>query len=151
MAFTLSSAALSRLVVAHDCINANPETLIPTWEERSEAELTHDLRWFYCGGLGIAFLFMAVISFARGDHPRKNERIPQKYRLALRAAVAIVWICLSQAKELNSLELIGITASTTVFALAVDVYGMGREDFPREDTDQFEHRPVNRQETVIGF
>ncbi|KAG8914299.1 hypothetical protein FRC01_004133 [Tulasnella sp. 417] len=151
MAFTLSAAALSRLVVAHDCINADPEHLTPMYEERSEAELTDGLRWFYCSGLGISFLCMGVISLARGDPPRRNERIPQKLRLVLRAAVAVVWICLPLAKELNSLELIGITASTTVFALAVDVYGMGQEDLPREDTDQFEPRPVTRRETVIGF
>lgn len=151
MAFTLSAAALSRLVVAHDCINANPEDLIPTWEERSEAELTRGLRWFYCSGLGIAFFFMGVISFVRRDPPRKNERIPQRYRLVLRTAVAVVWLCLPVAKELNSLELIGITTSMTVFTLAVDVYGMGRNDLPRENTEQFEHKPLDRRETMMGF
>ncbi|KAG8941283.1 hypothetical protein FRC04_004645 [Tulasnella sp. 424] len=62
MGFTLSSAALSRLVVAHDCPNADPERLMPTFAERSEAELSSGLRWFYCAGLGIAFFFMGGLA-----------------------------------------------------------------------------------------
>lgn len=59
MSFTLSGAALSRLVVAHDCPNADPATLTPTYEERSEAELAYGWRWFYCCGLGVAFWCMS--------------------------------------------------------------------------------------------
>ncbi|KAG8984009.1 hypothetical protein FRB90_005626 [Tulasnella sp. 427] len=152
MAFTLSSAALSRLVVAHDCPNSEAEWLIPMFEERSVEELSRGLRWFYCAGLGTAFLFMGIISLARGAPRRERERIPQRYRFALRAAVSIAWMCLPLAKNLNSLELIGITASTTAFTLAVDVYGAESKDpLPRENTGQYERREVARRDTVVGF
>ncbi|KAG8941282.1 hypothetical protein FRC04_004644 [Tulasnella sp. 424] len=152
MGFTLSSAALSKLVVAHDCPNADPERLMPTFAERSEAELPRNLRWFYCAGLGIAFFSMGVISVVRGEPLRQNERIPHIYRLAFRAAVAVMWICLPLADSLNSLELIGITTSTTVLTLIIDVYGIGSyEGFSRENTREYETKPVHRNDTLMGF
>ncbi|KAG8963947.1 hypothetical protein FRC05_004349 [Tulasnella sp. 425] len=128
MGFTLSSAALSKLVVAHDCPNADPERLMPTFAERS------------------------VISVVRGEPLRQNERIPHIYRLAFRAAVAVMWICLPLADSLNSLELIGITTSTTVLTLIIDVYGIGSyEGFSRENTREYETKPVHRNDTLMGF
>lgn len=98
------------------------------------------------------FIGTGMISLARGAPRRQNERIPQIYRLALRAVVSIIWMCLSLATDLNPLELIGITTSMTVFTLAVDVYGTGiKEEFSRENTGQYESRPVHRGDTVMGF
>lgn len=61
MGFTISGAALSRLVVAHDSPNTDPHKLTETYEERSEAELLYGWRWFYCGGLGVAFICMGEL------------------------------------------------------------------------------------------
>lgn len=58
MGFTISGAALSRLVVAHDSPNTDPHKLTEMYEERSEEELMYGWRWFYCGGLAVAFIFM---------------------------------------------------------------------------------------------
>ncbi|KAG7004680.1 hypothetical protein G7Y79_00024g056300 [Physcia stellaris] len=54
MAFVLAGASLSRLVLVHDCINTDPETLGENYIGRSEPEIPIGLRWFYCGGLGTA-------------------------------------------------------------------------------------------------
>lgn len=62
MGFTLAGAALSRLVVAHDCGNADPETLAPPYEEKSEGELLYGWRWFYCAGLAVSLLCMSEYS-----------------------------------------------------------------------------------------
>lgn len=70
MAFTISGAALSRLVVAHDCSNADIEKLTETYQERSEGELADGLRWFYGCGLGVAFICMSELSPDASGHDR---------------------------------------------------------------------------------
>ena len=60
MSYILASGALSKLVVAHDCINADPETLTELYALRSEGEIRIGLRWFYCAGLGIALACMGA-------------------------------------------------------------------------------------------
>ena len=54
MSFVLASATLSRLVLAHDCVDANPDALSDASAANSESEITVGLRWFYCAGLGVA-------------------------------------------------------------------------------------------------
>ena len=58
MSFVLASGALSKLVVAHDCGNADPSTLTLLYAQKSEADVEIGLRWFYCAGLGIALACM---------------------------------------------------------------------------------------------
>ncbi|KAG9015652.1 hypothetical protein FRB90_004605 [Tulasnella sp. 427] len=152
MGFTISGAALSRLVVAHDSPNTDPESLTETYAERSEAELLYGWRWFYCAGLGVAFICMALISASHVHAPLPTQRISKRYRLAFRIAVAIAWICLPIATELNSIELIGITTSMTVLTLAIDIYGMSCKDesFWGGEECKYECRTLSRTSTMVG-
>lgn len=58
MAYILAAGALSKLVIAHDCPNADTETLAEASALRSEAEVSIGIRWFYCAGLGTALACM---------------------------------------------------------------------------------------------
>lgn len=60
MAYVLAGAALSRLVLATDCRDANVDDLTDAYIGRSEPELSSGLRWFYCAGLGVALLCMST-------------------------------------------------------------------------------------------
>lgn len=60
MAYVLAGAALSRLVLATDCQDANVEDLTEAYIGRSEPEVPSGLRWFYCLGLGVALLSMSA-------------------------------------------------------------------------------------------
>lgn len=60
MAFTISAATLSRLVVAHDCNDADVESLNEAYVGKSEGEISDGLRWYYCAGLGIALGCMGM-------------------------------------------------------------------------------------------
>lgn len=62
LGYSLSAAALSRLVVAHDCQNANYEDLTEMYSAKSEEEISDGLRWFYCGGLGVALISMGMLN-----------------------------------------------------------------------------------------
>ena len=59
MSYVLAGAALSRLVLATDCRNANVEDLTETYAVKSEHEISSGLRWYYCGGLAVALLCMS--------------------------------------------------------------------------------------------
>ena len=58
MSFVLGAAALSKLVLATDCSDTKLEDLTETYMARSDQEIPVGLRWFYCGGLGIALACM---------------------------------------------------------------------------------------------
>ena len=60
MAYVLAGAALSRLVLVTDCHDANIDDLTEAYIGRSEPDVNTPLRWFYCGGLGIALLSMSM-------------------------------------------------------------------------------------------
>lgn len=62
MSFVLGGAALSKLVVATDCQDANVEDLTETYQAKSESEVAIGLRWFYCAGFGIALACMSKSS-----------------------------------------------------------------------------------------
>ena len=123
MAFVLAGASLSRLVLVHDCINTNPETLGENYIGRSEAEVPIGLRWFYCGGLGTALICMAIISFSHVHKKIENQRVHKRPRLVLRVAVGIVLICLPLAESLTSLQLIFTTTGLVVLTLIFEVGG----------------------------
>ena len=59
MGYVLAAASLSRLVLATDCHDANPEDLTEAYISKVETELPTGLRWFYCGGLSVALLCMS--------------------------------------------------------------------------------------------
>jgi hypothetical protein len=58
MSFVLYGGALSRLVVAHDCADADESNLTEAFAHKSEAEINSGLRWFYCAGLAVALACM---------------------------------------------------------------------------------------------
>ena len=62
-AYVIASASLSKLVLAHDCIDSDIEALGEAYVGRSEEEIPIGLRWFYCAGLGIALGCMGECSF----------------------------------------------------------------------------------------
>ena len=123
MAYVLAGASLSKLVLATDCRDANPEDLTEVYAMKSEAEIPVGLRWFYCGGLGAALLSMSVISMTHVHKVFDGQRISKKFRIPNRIAVSIIIICLSVARSLSSLQLISITTGLVVYILMIDVYG----------------------------
>lgn len=150
MGYVIAGASLSKLVLAHDSGDTDVETLGEVYLERSEPEVPIGLRWFYCGGLGIALLCMckppfslltpsfssrrffllmaladhiAAISMSHIHKEFEGQRIAKRYRLAVRVAIAIVLICLPLAHGLSSLELISTTTALVALVLTVDLYG----------------------------
>ncbi|KAL9001171.1 MAG: hypothetical protein Q9169_000355 [Polycauliona sp. 2 TL-2023] len=134
MSYVLAGASLSRLVVAHDCQDAEVESLNENSAGLSEEEIPSGLRWFYCAGLGTALLCMSVISFTHVHKKFDGQRVTKRSRLALRVAVALVMFCLPLSDSLNSLELISISTGLVALVLMFDLYGctfMG-ESFVRD-------------------
>ncbi|KAL8655184.1 MAG: hypothetical protein Q9226_003144 [Calogaya cf. arnoldii] len=123
MSYVLAGASLSRLVVAHDCHYAEVETLSESSAVLSEEEISPGLRWFYCAGLGVALLTMAVMPFTHVHKKFDGQRVTKRSRLGLRVAVALILICLPLAGSLNSLELISISTGLVVLVLSFDLYG----------------------------
>ncbi|ETI24103.1 hypothetical protein G647_03472 [Cladophialophora carrionii CBS 160.54] len=124
MGYVLAASTLSRLVLAHDCPDADAHDLGEHYEESSEAEVSHGLRWFYCGGLGIALISMALISFCHIHKRLEKARLRKRPRLIVRLCVAAIIICLPTAESLNSLHLISITTALVFVVLCLDLYGM---------------------------
>ena len=123
MAYVLAGAALSRLVLATDCSDADEHDITELYAERSEHEISDGLRWFYCCGLGIALLSMSVIAVSHVHKEFEGQRLKKSFRLIVRLAVAVILICLPLAHELTSLGLIATTTCLVVLVLAVDIWG----------------------------
>ncbi|KAH0559062.1 hypothetical protein GP486_004348 [Trichoglossum hirsutum] len=120
MSFVLYGGALSRLVVAHDCADANESSLTEAFAQKSEAEISSGLRWFYCAGLAIALASMGLISMSHVHKEVDGQRLKKKHRLAVRFAVAVAFLCLPLAKHLNSLTLISTTTGLVVLVYTVN-------------------------------
>lgn len=125
MAYMISSAALSKLVVAADCADTNPETLAEASQAESELEVALGLRLFYCVGLGASLACMLAINLS---HEHKVAvmacRIPYWARCLNRAAVCVVLCCLPVAGErLNSLHLVALGTGLSAWVLAVELLG----------------------------
>ncbi|KAH8593327.1 bacterial low temperature requirement A protein-domain-containing protein [Bisporella sp. PMI_857] len=129
MSYVLGGAALSRLVMATDCPDADEHDLTHFYAEKSEHEIPSGLRWFYCVGFGLALLMMGVISLT---HVHKEapagERIKKRYRLANRAIVCVILFCLPTADKLNSLQLISVVTGLIIWVLLVELWGMSCRD-----------------------
>lgn len=123
MGYILAASTLSQLVLAHDCQDADEHDLGHHYEDRSVEEVPESLRWFYCGGLGVALICMAIISFCNIHKRLEKTRLKKRPRLVIRVCVAIIIICLPLAKSLNSLHLISITAALVFFVLCLDLFG----------------------------
>jgi hypothetical protein len=125
MAFTLSAATLSKIVLAHDTRESNPEDLTETYAARSEKEVSVGLWWFYCGGLSIALACMGIISLSHSTKIIPGQRLSKMYRTIYRLAVALAILLLPLAHDrLTSLDLVAITASLVVSVLVVDLAGL---------------------------
>jgi hypothetical protein len=123
MGYILAASTLSRLVLAHDCADAHVEDLGEEYQERSDAEIGQVLRWFYCVGLGVALISMALISFCHIHKRLAKTRLRKRPRLVIRCCIAVVIICLPLANSLSSLELISITTALVCFILCLDLFG----------------------------
>lgn len=129
-AYVLGGAALSRLVVAHDSPNSPVDSLTHFYEERSHDHIDDGLRWFYGGGMGITLACMAAIAWSHHHKHPPTQYLSKTLRLANRLAIAIVFVCLPLAHDLDSLELIGVGCSLTVWVLMVEIFGKSCRDDP---------------------
>jgi hypothetical protein len=125
MSYVLGAAALSKLVVAHDCPDADPHDLTDTYEEKSLEHIPIGLRWFYCAGFAIALAGMGIISLSHvHKDSAKGIRILKRYRLANRFAVCIILLLLPLAKHLNSLQLVSIVTGLLLWVLLLELWGV---------------------------
>ncbi|GAM90220.1 hypothetical protein ANO11243_082620 [Dothideomycetidae sp. 11243] len=122
MSFVLSGGALARLVVAHDCEDTDVEHLSDAYQARSEDVIAPGIRWFYCGGMGLALMLMGVMSMSHIHKESKLSRLRKRYRLGLRFAAGTSIICLSLADRLNSLELIGTVTAILTVVLVTEIW-----------------------------
>lgn len=94
MGYVLAAASIAQLVLAHDCQDTDPETLGEGYIVRSVAVVSSGVRWFYCGGLGVALISMSIISFSHVHKRLDKVRLKKRPRLFIRCCVAVVIICL---------------------------------------------------------
>jgi low temperature requirement protein LtrA len=124
MSFVLSASSLTKLVLAHDCADADPHALWETYERRSEEHISVGQRWFYCTGLGVALACMGVIARTHVYRAIPKQRLGKNKRLGLRLLVAFVIVLLPLAGDrLNSLQLIATTCGLVVFVLGTELFG----------------------------
>jgi low temperature requirement protein LtrA len=123
MSFVLSASALGVLVRAHDTASAPLDSLSETFIPRSEDHIADGLVWFYCGGLGISLLCLAIISATHVHRTIPNQRLTKPTRLLFRAVVSIVILTLPLA-HLDSLRLIATTTGLVVSVLVLELVGV---------------------------
>ena len=128
MSFILSSASLSRMVLATDCANAPLEDLTEFYQRRSMESVSLGLRLYYSVGLGIALLSTLVISFSHTHKFPPGCRLSKPVRLGNRLAVAAIMCALSAAESLSSLSHIAITVSLMVWVLLLEIWGTSCSD-----------------------
>ena len=122
MSFVLAGGALARLVVATDTTDAHIEHLTETYQARSEPDIPIGIRWFYCAGLGVALMCMALVSISHVHKDLDGLRLAKKHRLVSRVVVAIILICLPLATRLDSLELVAIVTCLVVLVLVLELW-----------------------------
>jgi hypothetical protein len=124
MAYILAASTLTTLVLAHDSNDAHESWLGSHYADRSVAELEPAMRWFYCGGIGVALICMAVISLCHTHKKLKDGRLRKQPRLIIRCVLAIIIIVLPTAGDrLSSLDLVALTFGLTLLTLMIDLYG----------------------------
>lgn len=130
MGYILASAGLSKLVLATDVPNTNPEQLSEHYRVVAEEDIANGIRFFYCHGLAVALLSMTVISLCHDHRKPVTLRWNKNYRLANRVAACMVMFFLPLADSLRSLDLIAITLGLTVWILLVELWGKSCSDDP---------------------
>lgn len=123
LGYSLSAGALSRLVLAHDCNDAEVESLTESYSKKSEADISPGLTWFYCAGMAITLISMVLISLSHVHKSVEGIRITKLQRLANRSVMAIIVLLLPLAHSLNSLQLLSITTGCIVEVTVVELYG----------------------------
>ncbi|PVG04111.1 hypothetical protein CPB86DRAFT_778353 [Serendipita vermifera] len=89
-------------------------------------QLSMELRWYFGGGLGCAMIVMATIGLLhRGLDPAGTTRLSRvsQVQLGMRMAVGITMVCLPLAKNLNSLDMMGVCAGLTSLLVIEETYG----------------------------
>ncbi|KAH7040498.1 bacterial low temperature requirement A protein-domain-containing protein [Microdochium trichocladiopsis] len=128
-AYTLSSAAMSKIVVAHDSINSDPHSLEEYYAHNSKPYVTQGVRWAYCVGLAIALLHMGLISMSHVHKVPPGMRVPKKYRMLNRGVVCVIFFCLPLAGDaLDSLRLVAVTMLLMVWVLLLEIWGKSCSD-----------------------
>lgn len=130
MGYILASAGLSKLVLTTDVPNTDPEQLAEHYRVVAEEDIAPGIRYFYCHGLAIALLSMAVISLTHDHRKPPTLRWSKNYRLANRVAVCLVMFFLPMVESLRSLDLISITLGLTTWVLLVELWGKSCKDDP---------------------
>jgi hypothetical protein len=147
MGYTLAATAMSKIVLAHDCSNADEGSLGEPYDTRSLAEISKGLRWFYCGGLCAALMFSCIISLSHLYHVSEDARLTRESRLTVRfaAAIAILLQPLVSKNRLESLAPVGIPCFVIIGCLIVDLYGLSRRD---DDFWLGEFSPLQKKATT---
>ncbi|PTB67359.1 hypothetical protein BBK36DRAFT_1140011 [Trichoderma citrinoviride] len=130
MGYIVATAALSRLVLATDVPNTNPEQLAESYRDNAGDHFNAGVRFFYCHGLAIALLSMAAISFSHEHKKPPTLRLHKNVRLANRIAACLVMFFLPMVHSLRSLDLISITLGLSIWVLVVELWGKSRTDDP---------------------
>ncbi|KAL7937419.1 bacterial low temperature requirement A domain-containing protein [Trichoderma chlorosporum] len=130
MGYIVATSALSRLVLATDVPNTNPEQLAESYRDSAEDHFNAGVRFFYCHGLAIALLSMGAISFSHDHKKPSTLRLHKNIRLANRIAVCIIMFFLPLAHSLRSLDLISVTMGLSIWVLIVELWGKSSKDDP---------------------
>jgi low temperature requirement protein LtrA len=130
MGYTLAAATMSKIVLSHDCSNADAESLTDLYQAKSLAEISTGLRWFYCGGLSTTLISSCLISFCHSHKTISDSRLAKRTRLAVRfaAAIAILMLPLIHPDDFSSMSLVASTCGVTIGVLITDLYGLARKD-----------------------
>ncbi|ESU05474.1 hypothetical protein FGSG_00311 [Fusarium graminearum PH-1] len=110
MGYILSSAGLSKLVLAADTPGANPEHLTEHYIERTDPEIADGIRYFYCHGLAIALFFMGVISACHDHrHPATRQLFGKSCRsdpfIGEKKGCSVRYKCKCSKKDLENANL----------------------------------------------
>jgi len=130
MGYTLAAATMSKIVLAHDCSNADAESLTDLYQTKSLAQISTGLRWFYCGGLSTTLFSSCLISFCHSHKTISDSRLTKRTRLAVRfaAAITILMLPLAHPDDFSSMSLVASTCGVTIGVLITDLYGLARKD-----------------------
>jgi len=83
---------------------------------------------------------IGIISITHIHREIEGLRIRKSHRIVIRFSVAIILVCLPLARNLNSLELIGVVTGLIVFTLMGEIWGnscMFESFFGTEKTCQY--------------
>lgn len=123
LAFILSSAALTRFVVATDCPNASVESLTEMYQERSSPVISLGLRLYYSTGLGVSLFSMTLIALCHKHKTSPMARLSKGARMANRLVVSAIFCALPAAQSLSSLKVMSIATGLLGWVLIIEIYG----------------------------